>query len=265
MAPPKPSSRLSSRPGTRRRLTHSPLAKAASNDLQAAHEIVTAKIERHYRLRLQHWLSRLYPGMAELAATMHGTDPRVAAERLMVALTPNPTALSGLANELAALYVDAYAGGVARANRRGPSLGLWEPWRPLESDAQHVGGMGLDTLLRGAAALASELAQTQRDRAGEILAGTLKEGAGRDQLRWKIRHLQAAHAQAEMTAVTEATRGQVAGAVDSMRAAGVPTFDVLLDNEACPVCSAIAARNPHSVGGQTPPFHPRCRCSITPA
>ena len=260
--------RLARKPGELRRLTKPTLAKAIT-DTQVAHEVVNTKITRHYRLRLQHWLARLFPGMesvAQLILKQH-TNPNVAAARLMAVLTPDPRALAGLRQELEALYTDSYVAGLAHATKlvSGGTLTMWEPWRPLAGvDAQHVTGEGLSLLLGGTQALAQGLADTQRERAGDVLAAAVREAQNGRQLAFRLRHLQAAHAQAEVAATTEAARAQLVAATDVLRAAGVPAFIWVTEPDACPACKAMREASPHAVGSEIPPLHPNCRCSIQP-
>jgi uncharacterized protein with gpF-like domain len=69
---------------------------------------------------------------------------------------------------------------------------------------------------------------------------------------------------AELIAHTESARAVSVATVDSYRVNGIAQWDWVVSAGACPVCLDREASGPYGLGADTPPAHPRCRCSASP-
>lgn len=78
-------------------------------------------------------------------------------------------------------------------------------------------------------------------------------------------------ARAITIASTEINDAMSAAAMDKMESIGIEYKQIVLSEDACPICEANASEDPvpidhvYESGDDSPPFHPNCRCAITGA
>jgi hypothetical protein len=239
------------------------MVKTTGDDVQRQHESLNNMLGAHYVRPINHWMRQLFPGMVQVAMVIfnqHG-DPEQSGHRLTDALLVDTHALSGLALVLKDLYTDAYLGGHMRKSEVDDLLD--ELSVPLNTtQAALVEGDGLSLLQDQAPARATGVAATLGKRAGDTLTRAMLNKWTKERTRAALRQITISPAQAEAIAKTEAAAAQVAALLDRMEMNGQHEFDIITDSDPCPYCLALAEANPHTLGSATPPFHPRCQCTI---
>lgn len=194
------------------------------------------------------------------------------------ALTPRPATVAQATSILKDLYGDSYLAGVHAADDQlgsaavitsdldGVLAGMsWDNWEPgYAAAADKVSGAGLSELLDQADITIKGVTQTNLERMGNALAQGLSQGLGPDEISRSIRDLTttAGNSQAQLISVTETARAQSAGTLDTFTDSGIAQFDGIAESDACPICLDWVDENPHDLGDDVPPLHPRCRCAI---
>lgn len=184
-----------------------------------------------------------------------------------------------VAGVLDGLYTDAYLAGTKSAvDQLGGAIIStdlsqavtsinWDTWKPGHARAaakvaadDH--SSGLARLLADADITINGIEGTRLDNLARVLADALANGDSVDTLAGALSDLTSSTAQAELIAVTETARAMSAASIDLYRANGADGFDVLLGSNPCAVCEDEAQNNPHSLGDDPPPYHPRCQCAV---
>jgi cytochrome c551/c552 len=144
-------------------------------------------------------------------------------------------------------------------DKLGPSGEVAAKWAS-QSTADLVTGIN-DTTQKQ---IADVIMQGIRDRAGVGGTGRLIRDVLENASRYR----------AEMIASTEMNRAMSTAALQKMGAIGIEYKQIILSDNACPVCEDAADQDPLPVdedydtddGPQAgPPFHPNCRCAVTGA
>lgn len=186
-----------------------------------------------------------------------------------------------LSEALRHLYADSWLVGAKDAesnlgDRADPSLPLaaavsgldWDDWRPGHPEAADLlAGTGFERMLEEAGVVLREIDHTTRERIGKALADGVRAGDSVEQIALAIDSVLGDLSRAMMIATTEVNRAMTAASVEMYRRNGVAQWDLLTSPGACPVCTAIAAANPHPMSdtADAPPVHPRCRCAVAAA
>jgi|SRR5579859_1595978 len=144
----------------------------------------------------------------------------------------------------------------------------WSKWTPgtREATAELAdleGSQCLQTLLDGTGRQVSSLQDTQVGEIASILADAADDGATVDDLAAEIGAYFDDPNRAELIATTELNRAVTACTLDTYGANDIDEFSVLV-YDPCPICGDQEANNPHLLNEDSPPFHPRCRCAVTP-
>ncbi len=123
--------------------------------------------------------------------------------------------------------------------------------------------------------LVSEITDTTREMIRKAIADGFAANLTRDQIVDNVANAGAFDEdRAELISNTEIARANSEGALTAYKGAATLGISIkkkwLIGLEACPVCLANAAQGPIPLsepflsGAQTPPQHPRCRCSLAP-
>jgi SPP1 gp7 family putative phage head morphogenesis protein len=83
------------------------------------------------------------------------------------------------------------------------------------------------------------------------LAGMVKSVSPKLEKKWQI----------DRVIRTEQTRNAAQAAEKQAAKEGVKRVTVTAQGDACPICRAKAGSQ--KTGGEAPPFHPNCRCSVS--
>ncbi len=143
----------------------------------------------------------------------------------------------------------------------------WSSWVPGDASASSlVADGGLRDLLNTADITVKGIADSVLDQVGNRIAAGLGDGWSSEKIGRNITDLIGSDSRAMMIAHTEVARAQTAGSMESYRASGVGTWDLITSDGACVFCLSIAAANPHPVSdsSDTAPEHPWCRCAASP-
>lgn len=205
-------------------------------------------------------------------------DDDDANSEFQASLTARPATVAQATSILKDLYGDSYLAGVhAAADQLGGAAVItsdldgvlapmsWDSWEPgYAAAADKVSGTGLSELLDQADITIKGVTKTNLERMGNALAQGLSQGLGPDEIGRTIRDLttSAGNSQAQLISVTETARAQSAGTLDTFTDSGITQFDGIAESDACPVCLDWVDENPHDLGDEVPPIHPRCRCAI---
>ena len=202
------------------------------------------------------------------------------AQTLDLLPTPNTAPLRAV---LERLWADSWATGrhgaelqVAKASVRkdkggsgtSPTVDVitnWSSWEPgnisaaiLASDGGFAAALDrADITLEG-------ITSTGIDRMGTILSEGLLNGDSPDAIARGLMEVLDDPDRAELISATESARFQTEATFASYTDMSVTRWDWLTTDGACPTCVDIEARNPHDMGEQGPPAHPRCRCAASP-
>jgi len=143
----------------------------------------------------------------------------------------------------------------------------WDAWTPGDTAAalKDADG-GMLALLSQADITVKGIAQTTLDQIGNKIAAGLAAGDPSDKIARAIRDDVGAKFRADMIAHTETTRAVAAATFDVYQTNDVAEWDLLLSDDACEECIAVADGNPYPASDQSdaPPIHPYCRCSSAP-
>jgi 8-oxo-dGTP pyrophosphatase MutT (NUDIX family) len=140
-------------------------------------------------------------------------------------------------------WVPGLAKTVARATRDGMRAGL--------EIAQIIAGI-VKTFLRS---IALRLPSGREGAIDEAMRGAFSA------IRVEVT---ASFAHAEMVTHSEIARVQTNATLETYREFGVTLWKWLVTDGACPRCQAKAAGGPYPLNAESPPAHPRCRCSASP-
>lgn len=175
------------------------------------------------------------------------------------------------------LYADAWLAGGKDALSHGSAPGSamaaavadvdWDTWTPGHPEAADLlAGTGFDEMLAEAHIWLKEIDDTTRGEIAKALEAGLRAGDSIEAIAVRIEASLGDMARAQLIAVTEVNRAMSLASVATYQRNGVTQFDLLTAPGACPVCTAIAAANPHPIADRsaTPPVHPRCRCALAP-
>lgn len=161
-----------------------------------------------------------------------------------------------------------YASGVKKASNSSggnlspivdPSLMVYDQ-QSLQDWLDHY---GIDSI--------SSIASTRMDDLASLLETALEEGASPDSLVADIEALGASADIADMIASTEVARATSQAALASYEVAGVGQVSWLTAPGACQRCQDNESASPIRLGdnfpsgSDSPPSHPRCRCSCVPS
>jgi SPP1 gp7 family putative phage head morphogenesis protein len=199
--------------------------------------------------------------------------------QLTSTLKADAATVAELVELLTDAYGDAYMAGAHAAQMQGAAVLTadlaqalatvnWSAWKPgYAAAADKVKGAGLADLLGQADITIKGITETNLERMGNALSQGLANGDDVGTIARTIGDLttSAGNAQAQLIAVTEVARAQIAGTVDQFTEAGIDQFDLLTESDACAECLDVADDNPHDLSDSDayPPIHPRCRCAIT--
>lgn len=180
------------------------------------------------------------------------------------------------ATALAATWGEAWAVGASAAHALLDGAAAAFPWkvgdtegaeRTLTADA----ATALDGFRHRAASVVRGIADGRHRALARILAGARRAGLTARQLANALRAALGDPQWAAMVATTEVSRASAEAARDTYTRAGVTRWRWLTEPGACPVCLANEEAGPRPIGvawpdgSESPPAHPRCRCSIAPA
>jgi SPP1 gp7 family putative phage head morphogenesis protein len=151
----------------------------------------------------------------------------------------------------------------------------WGDWVPgdVEAAAKVADAQGLSDLLSdyGISAIRS-ISGTNMGQVADLLSDALSGGLSSSTLAQQIVGLLLSPSRAQMIAQTEIARAVSSATIDRFNAMGVTAKEWLVaPARACPICLKNAAQGPiptaaeFQSGQVSPPAHPRCRCSLTPA
>jgi SPP1 gp7 family putative phage head morphogenesis protein len=99
---------------------------------------------------------------------------------------------------------------------------------------------------------------------GTIISEGIAAGDGPDSIARNLSGLVSDSSQAYSIADTEMARAMSQVSADFYGANGVEQWDLLVESDACETCTGVAGDNPHALDEELPPYHPRCRCAMSP-
>ena len=142
----------------------------------------------------------------------------------------------------------------------------WSTWEPGHIEAALRTAHGaLQQALDAAGVTIQGLTATSVRQVGDVIADGLLDGDSTDTIADDITGLLGGNpVRAELVAVTETARAMTSASVDQYAADGFTQWDWMTTSGACPICVGQEALNPHTVGDDQPPAHPRCRCATSP-
>jgi SPP1 gp7 family putative phage head morphogenesis protein len=241
------------------------------------------RITDHYAPLLSRALRDAFPASLLEAAVAHvagavvkAASPeqdflRAAARAALGA--PNMDAVDQVLRQV---FADAYgAGGYAAAQQLGGGAAVsslagvssvdWAGWKPGDPAASGLlSNGGLQQLLDGAGVTVRGISGSLVDQLGNAIADGVMAGTPHDRVARDLVGIVGSSSRAEMIAHTETARAVTAATMDTYAANGVQQWDWVLSSGACPRCVGMAEQNPHRVGAEAPPGHPRCRCAASP-
>jgi len=134
-----------------------------------------------------------------------------------------------------------------------------------ESKAPYAPALQLFARLRDNAGVTIRgISNATLDRVGSVISEGLLDGESVDSIARNLAGVIDDPARAEMISHTETCRAQSLASVDLYQSEGFTRWTWILSDGACPKCVDQESRNPHAVGDEAPPLHPRCRCSVAP-
>lgn len=144
----------------------------------------------------------------------------------------------------------------------------WSKWTPGDHEAAAAladleGSACLQELLDDAGPRVASMTETQLEQLTGILADAADDGATVDELEAEIAAFFDDPESAELIATTELNRAVTTCTLMTYGANDIDEFTVLV-YDPCPICADQEAQNPHALDEDAPPFHPRCRCAVTP-
>ncbi len=187
--------------------------------------------------------------------------------------------LAAARQALLGLYRDSYAAGALATAQQIPGAALvgnlggvytdaksgWDRWEPGNVDAAlKLDGPGFQQLLDSADATIQGVTGTALDRMGSLLAEGALNGDSVDTIAKSLMSVLDDPARAFTIADTELARATSAASADMYDLNGIQQWDWLLSPDACDICVEEGDGNPHPLGDDMPPAHPRCRCSSAP-
>lgn len=143
----------------------------------------------------------------------------------------------------------------------------WGSWVAGDVDAGALDADGgLKALLDSAGITVKGITDSVLEQVGNRIGAGLDSGWSSEKIGRNISDLVGSDSRAMMIAHTEVARAQIAGSMDAYSVSGVGTWDLVLADDPCEECQAIADSNPHPVADteDTPPIHPYCRCAASP-
>jgi len=176
------------------------------------------------------------------------------------------------------LYADSYGAGAHVAlGQVGPGATLsgtiaghvsavdWDNWAPgdLRAAAKDADG-GLADLLNSADITVRGITDSALKQMGDVLAAGMARGDAVGTVAQSLDDVLGDPARASTIAVTETARAMTQASLDTYAANDVSQFNWLAEPDACVECEDQASDNPHEVGEDAPPLHPRCRCAVSP-
>jgi hypothetical protein len=192
-----------------------------------------------------------------------GVYRRVARETLLDRM--DASALDGV---IRSAWADAYnVGTMAAQVQMGQVPTGWDSWKPGFANPDMItGGGGWQAALDNAGIRLAGITDTTMDRLTAAIEKGVVAGDSVDGLAKSLNTILDDPNRAELIAHTETARLVTNAAMDQYAAMGVKQWDLVVSAGVCPVCSAIAMENPHTVGDSDskPPIHPRCRCAAAP-
>lgn len=142
----------------------------------------------------------------------------------------------------------------------------WDSWTPgAPGVAAKVAGPGLSTLLDQAGISIKGMNETTLDRLANVLAQGINAGDSVQSIARDLGDIVSDSSRAFMIADTEVARAMTQGSLDFYASAGIEKFNVIGEPDACEeICVPEIGDNPHSLDDETVPYHPRCRCAVSP-
>lgn len=156
----------------------------------------------------------------------------------------------------------------------------WRGWTPGDHGAaEAIAGAELRRLLDEAGIRVKSIAETRLEELAAVLEQTLASDVTSISAEGPLpprlsvgdltRQLEAVldnPANAELVAWTEISRAQSLAAEKVYAENGIAEVDLSTahDSRVCPVCQAVADKNPHPLGTVVLPLHPRERCALIP-
>ena len=236
------------------------------------HAAFDLAITDHYQPQIRKALQALWPDL-HAAVTSAASTPGAEAAAAVEALgQPN---LELLRTTLQGLQADSWAAGAHAASiqtRAAPGVvqvampptdwDHWEPGHITAADLEDDGGF--QTLLQNAGITLDGIADSAARLVGDGIADGLRQGKSVTSIARTVASLVGSESRAELIAHTETARAMSQASMNLYQQVGVAEWDLITTAGACPICLDIAAANPHPVGSDAPPEHPRCRCAPAP-
>jgi len=241
------------------------------------------RLEQFYRTQLQQALADAVKGLDETIRRVashrdkdaSAADVQAAQQAIASGVTIDRDALLAVIREV---YGDGYlAGSYVAGQQLGGGATLtstlaafsdkidWDAWEPGWGEAAaKVSGGGLGQLLEQAEITLRGVTDSMMTRLGNGLAGGIDRGDSVEAIGRALRDVVGDPLRADTIAVTETARAMTAATFDTYQANDIAQWNLLIEDDACPVCEDIENDNPHDMGDDGPPYHPNCRCAASP-
>ena len=203
-------------------------------------------------------------------------DDAAASSAAVNSLNANEPSLDDLQRILQQIRTDGWAAGAHAASEQVPDAEIpmpiaaidWDTWKPGDTDASALmSDGGFANLLDQEGITLKGITDTLVGEIGNQIADGLDKGLGSDAIARNVETAlgdQITAYRAEMIAHTETARAVTTASLQQYDAAGITQFDLIVSDNACDICVAAEADNPHDLDDDAPPLHPRCRCSSAP-
>jgi len=136
----------------------------------------------------------------------------------------------------------------------------WDTWKP----GSDVVAAKVKELVTAALPYESLNPGASMAHVAEVIANGVAGGDSVDTIARNLGTLISSADAAFMVADTEVASAMTQASLDFYSANGVTQWNWLAESDCCADCNDAEASNPHDLGDEAPPQHPRCRCAVSP-